>query len=87
MSKYENKFYDANDLIEALNRGCEVEFLYKNRRYSITQLTDKSMMIGECYKSGSEKICKDANQVLEFEIEEVKLRDIINNIRIVDRLF
>ncbi len=33
MSNYDNNFFDEHDLVNCLNRGCKVEFLYNNKNY------------------------------------------------------
>lgn len=38
--RYDNKFLGKLDLIECLNRGCEVEFLYNDKKYSITHIDE-----------------------------------------------
>lgn len=87
MQEYDNNFFDAQDLIEALKRGCEVEFIYKENKYSITHLGEGKILIGEFYNSDSERIYADANQVLEYEIEDKKLKDIISTMKVIDRSF
>lgn len=87
MQEYDNNFLDAQDLIEALKRGCEVEFLYKEKKYSITHLEDGKIIIGEFYNSDSEKIYTDADQALEYKIGEKKIKDIIAEMKVIDRSF
>ena len=87
MQEYDNNFFDTQDLIEALKRGCEVEFLYKRKKYSITHLEDEKIIIGEFYNSDSVKIYTDASQALEYEIGDKKLKDIITEMNVIDRSF
>lgn len=87
MQEYDNNFFDTQDLIGALKRGCEVEFLYKEKKYSITHLEDEKIIIGEFYNSDSEKIYADTSQVLEYEIGDKKLKDIISDMKVIDRSF
>lgn len=87
MQEYDNNFFDAQDLIEALKRGCEVEFLYNKKKYSITHLADGKIIIGEFYNSDSEKCYIDAYKVLEYEIDDKKIKDIISEMKIIDRSF
>ena len=55
--KYDNNFYDEYDLAECLSRGCEVEFLYNGKKYSITH-ADNGISVTEFYNESSEKnIC------------------------------
>lgn len=87
MQEYDNNFFDAQDLIEALKRGCEVEFLYKGKKYSITHLEDGEIIIGEFYNPDSERTYADASQALEYEIGDKKLKDIITEMKVIDRSF
>ena len=84
--KYDNNFYDDRDLVDCLNRGCEVEFLYNDKKYSITH-TSKGISVIEFYKEDSEKTYLDAKTVLEYEIERKSLKDIIPEMKIIDRSF
>ncbi len=84
--QYDNNFYDEYDLIECLNRGCEVEFLYKGKKYSITQVTDGISVI-EFYNLDSEKTYPTAEKALEYEIDGKYLKDIIPDMKIITRSF
>ncbi len=84
--KYDNNFYDERDLIDCLNRGCEVEFLYNDKKYSITHV-EEGISIIEFYNEDSEKIYSTAEQALEYEIEGKILKDIIHEMKITDRSF
>ena len=86
MTKYDNNFYDERDLIDCLNRGCEVEFLYNEKKYSITHI-DEGICIIEYGNLDSEKIYKDARHAMEHKIEEKQLKDIIQDMKIIDRSF
>ena len=86
MSKYDNNFFDSCDLVECLNRGCEVEFLYNDKKYSITH-TNKGISITEFYNEESERTYHNALQALEYEIDGKKLKDIITKMKVIDRSF
>ena len=81
--KYDNNFYDERDLVDCLNRGCEVEFLYNDKKYSITH-AEEGISIIEFYNEDSEKTYSNAEQALEYEIEGKILKDIISEIKNVD---
>lgn len=87
MQEYDNNFLDEQDLTEALKRGCEVEFLYKGKKYSITHLEDGKIIIGEFYNPDSEIIYTDAAQALEYIIGEKTIKDIIAEMKVIDRSF
>lgn len=84
--KYDNNFYDERDLVDCLNRGCEVEFLYNDKKYSITH-AEEGISIIEFYNEESEKTYSTAEQALEYEIEGKMLKDIIHEMKITDRSF
>ena len=84
--KYDSNFYDERDLVDCLNRGCEVEFLYNDKKYSITH-TDEGISITEFYNEDSEKTYSNAEKALEYEIDGKFLKDIIFEMKIIDRSF
>ena len=86
MSKHDNNFYDDRDLIDCLNKGCEVEFLYNKKKYSITH-TYEGISLIEFYNEKSEKIYATAEEAIECKIEGRKLKDIISEMKIIDRSF
>ena len=83
---FDNNFNNAHDLVDCLNRGCEVEFLYNNKKYSITYV-DEGISVMEFYNEDSEKTYSDAKKVLEYEINGKLLKDIISEMKIIDRSF
>lgn len=83
---YDNNFYDDRDLIDCLNRGCEVEFLYNKKKYSITH-TEKGISIIEFYNENSEQTYPNAEEALEYRIGDKSLKDIISEMKIIDRSF
>ena len=83
--KYDNNFFDGDDLMECLSRGCEVEFLYNGKKYSITH-TDKGISIIEFYNEDSEKTYTDA-QILNHKIDGKTLNEIIPIMKVIDRSF
>ena len=84
--KFDTNFYDAHDLIECLNRGCEIEFMYNGRKYSITH-TKSGISITEFYNENSEKNYAAAEQLLEHTIGKKAIKDIISEMKIIDRSF
>ena len=83
---FDNNFNNAYDLVDCLNRGCEVEFLYNNKKYSITHV-DEGISVMEFYNENSEKTYFDAKKVLEYKINGKLLKDIISEMKIIDRSF
>ena len=84
--EYDNSFYDEYDLIEHLNRGCEVEFLYGGKKYSITH-TPGGISVIEFYNPDSEKTYPTAEEALEYRFGEKTLRKIIPDMKIFGRSF
>lgn len=84
--KYDNNFNNAHDLVDCLKRGCEVEFLYNNKKYSITHVNE-GISVMEFYNEDSEETYSDAKKVLEYEIDGKLLKDIIPEMKIIDRSF
>ena len=83
---YDNNFFDDRDLVDCLNRGCEVEFLYNNKKYSITH-TNEGVSIIEFYNEDSQKTYSTAENALKYEIDGKCLKDIIPEMKIIDRSF
>lgn len=83
---FDNNFNNAYDLVDCLNRGCEVEFLYNNKKYSITHV-DEGISVMEFYNEDSEKTYFDAKKVLEYKINGKLLKNIISEMKIIDRSF
>lgn len=83
---FDNNFNNVHDLVDCLNRGCEVEFLYNNKKYSITHV-DEGISVMEFYNEDSEKTYSDAKKVLEYKIDGKLLKDIIPEMKIIDRSF
>lgn len=81
-----NSFYDELDLIDCLNRGCEVEFSYNGKMYSITH-TSEGISVTEFYNEESEKTYPDALTALSYEIDGNPLMDIISKMKVIDRSF
>ena len=67
MSDYDNNFTNERDLIEHLNRGYKVEFLYDNKKCSITH-TDSGISIIEFNDENSEKTYANGRQAMEYKI-------------------
>lgn len=87
MCKYDNSFLDTEDLVECLNRGCEVEFIYKDKKYFINHTSKGEVLVYEGYNEDSIKHYSDGWQALEYDIDDKKLKDIINDMKIIDRSF
>lgn len=87
MPKYDNNFSSEPDMIECLERGCEIEFLYHKKQYSITHTPLNEISIIEYGNLESEKTYSTAKEVISYPIENRCLKDIINDMKIIDRSF
>ena len=87
MPEYDNNFLDAEDLVECLSRGCEVEFLYNGKKYSITHTIEGEVAVTEFYNEASGRTYPDGRQALAYELGEKKIKDIIAEMKIIDRSF
>lgn len=86
MTKFENSFIDEEDMKDCLDRGCEVEFVYDKKKYSITH-SEGNICICEFYNEASEMIYPDASKALAYDINGKKLKDIICEMKILFRSF
>lgn len=85
--EYESKFRNAQELIDCLSRGCEVEFEYDGKIFSITQIKDMKILVCEFYNMQSDLICNEAHEVLDYQINGVSLGEIILDADIISRSF
>lgn len=80
----DNRFKTISDFKWCMKCGGEVEFEWKGKVYSITHIT-YGISISESNKQETEKICKDADEVLEYIVGEDRLRDVITKVTVWDR--
>ena len=84
MEQFDNSFYNINDLIECVKRGCEVEFLYKEKKYGITHIAE-GIVIYEFNDIENEKIYSQAEEISQHTIAGERLSDIAADIKIIFR--
>lgn len=82
----EDKFESVEEFIDNMHRGGEVEFLFNNKRYSITR-TGAMMCLIEIGHRKSEKVFCEINELLDHKIEDQRVRDIITIIEPYFRCF
>ena len=80
----EYRFVSISDFKWCMHCGGEVEFRYNGKDYGIVHDPD-GIAIYEAHKPETEKICKDADEVLEYMIDGVRLRDIITEVWVMVR--
>lgn len=78
-------FQTISDFKWCMKCGGEVLLSYHNREFSITHRGNGQIGISESYKQETEKICKSADDVLEYVIDGIRLRDIITEVEVIDR--
>ncbi len=83
-SPEENRFKSFDDFEDCMIRGGEVEFIYNKKIYSITHYDGKTG-ICEAYKPETEFLGDTADEILEYIIDGVKLRDIITKVEVIIR--
>ena len=86
MSDYDNNFRDEDDLIQCMERGCEVEFAYKDKVYSITRPENKFVVM-EAYNENSEKQFFSARAALRYDLGDKHLKNALADIQIIFRTF
>lgn len=79
----ENRFKTISDFKDCMIRNGEVEFEWDGKNYSITH-PDK-ISISEANKHSTEKLCSTADEVLEYKIGNVRLRDVITQVTVWSR--
>ena len=86
MQKYDNNFINADDFVDCVKRGCEIEFVYNNKNYSITHHNNKVIAI-EVINKDSEMEFDNPADVLKFPLGDKKLGDILQDMKIIFRTF
>lgn len=79
-------FKSLEEFIDNMQRGGEIEFFYKNQKYSITRPQGKIcfIKIGDEF---SEKFFDNIDSFLEYKIDETKIKDIATVIEPYFRCF
>lgn len=86
-TQYDASFHNANDLLECLKRGCEVEFEYLTKTYSITHIENSQLVICEFYNEESEMIYETPEDLFDYIIEDKILKNIVSDLKIISRSF
>lgn len=84
--KYDNNFNDVSDMINCISRGCEIEFEYHNKKYSITHPSNQILICG-FYNESSEILYDNASELLNYKIDGMLLSEILDDSRIISRSF
>ena len=82
----ENRFRSAADFADCMHRGGEVQFEWKGVLYGVIRYgTDHKITIYQCGHPETEKVCETAKEALEYMVGEDRLRDVITQVRVVER--
>ena len=84
MTEYNDNFVDADEFVDCVSRGGEVEFIFDNKKYSITHGESK-IYVMEAYNEKSEKIYDNAVAVLSYHIGDKTISDILEDMKITFR--
>lgn len=80
----DNRFKTISDFKWCMHYHGEVEFVWNAKSYSIGHAPG-TIRISEAFRQETERLCKDADEVLEYIIDGVRLRDIITKVEVRDR--
>ena len=80
----ENRFKSISDFKWSMKANAEIQFEWKGKDYTIVHPVE-GIYICEIGKEETEKICKDADEVLEYKVGEDRLRDVITKVTVWDR--
>ena len=81
----ENRFKTISEFKWCMHDGGEVAFVWQGKEYSVTHCASGEIGISEAYKQETEKLCKDADEVMEYLVDGVRLREIITQVEVTDR--
>lgn len=81
----DNRFKSISEFKFCMRCGGEVEFEFHDKIYNMTHSNNRNIRISEAFRQETEKICKDSDELLEYVIDGVRLRDIITEVDITDR--
>jgi len=93
-SSEENRFKTISDFKWCVNGGGEIEFEYNDRVFGIfpklkrSPYSEQQMLICEKFvdnQEETEKWCDNADEVLEYMIGDIRLRDVITEVMVWDR--
>lgn len=81
-----NKLNTISDFKWCVIHGGEIEFVWKDKIYSITHDTNKQIGISQIYRQDTEEVYENVDQLLTYTLETgEKLNDIITRAEISSR--
>ena len=84
MAEYNDNFLDADEFIDCVSRGGEVEFIFDNKKYSITH-GEYEIYVMEAYNEMSEKVYANPIAALSYPIGDKTIGDILEDMKITFR--
>lgn len=79
----ENRFKTISDFNDCMCWHGDVEFEWNGKNYSITH--PNKISISEANKQDTENRCSTVDEVLEYKISDVRLRDVITQVTVWSR--
>ena len=86
-----NRFESISDFKWSMKCGAEVQFIWKGRHYYIFAKLQKTpgakvqMCIGEVGKPDLDVYVDTADEILEYTVSGDRLRDVITQVKVIDR--
>ncbi|GMQ59896.1 hypothetical protein AN1V17_42960 [Vallitalea sediminicola] len=78
------RFKSYKEFLNAISRGADIEFKYKNKFYAVT-ITNVGIVASEQYNENSEKIYNDPIEVGNYWVYDDYLKNIILDVEILFR--
>ena len=82
----QNRFASISDFKDCMRWGGEVEFVWNGIHYGVMRYGINNMIT--IYRMGypeTDRVCKDADEALEYMVGEDRLRDVITQVTVLDR--
>ena len=82
----QNRFVSISDFKDCMRWGGEVEFVWNGIHYVVMRYGINNMIT--IYRMGypeTDRVCKDADEALEYMVGEDRLRDVITQVTVLDR--
>jgi hypothetical protein len=79
-------FMSEDEFIDCFSRGCEAEFMYNGKHYTITHYKRK-ISVMEVDNDKSERFFDTAKDALEHLVDGKRLGDILLDMEVLDRSF
>jgi hypothetical protein len=79
-------FTTEEEFIDCFSRGCEAEFKYNGKHFSITHYNNK-ISIAEAYTEANEGLFDTPKEALEYLVDNKRLGDILLEMEVLDRSF